>query len=99
MGSLLVGLLSGLVTLASIKITMVEVESGVLIAAFVIAAISAIVQFSILSQVIASGTATTFVCLALDQKALQRSKPSLWVAFVGTYHSLGLGIFTGEEEA
>jgi hypothetical protein len=96
MGSMLVGLLSGLVTVAVIKTSLPYVDGTVQVIGFVSAFIAAVIQFSVLAQVISSGTATTFVCLALDEKALERTKPMLWAAFLGTYAELG--IFGGREE-
>lgn len=42
-------------------------------------------EFAILSEVINSGVATTFVCMAEDAEALQRTKPELYSQVRATY--------------
>ncbi|KAJ3215755.1 putative choline transporter, neither null mutation nor overexpression affects choline transport [Clydaea vesicula] len=46
---------------------------------------SIVSEFTILSEVINSGVTTTFVCLAEDPGALQRTKPDLYQKVVATY--------------
>ena len=46
-------------------------------------------EFTILSEVIESGTATTFVCLAEEPGVLLRTKPQLFAKIQQTYPSLG----------
>jgi uncharacterized integral membrane protein len=45
------------------------------------------VMFSVISSVVDSGVATTFVCLAEDPAALQATKPELWEKIRETYPS------------
>jgi hypothetical protein len=42
-------------------------------------------EFSILSEVITSGVATVFVCLAEDPYALQRTQPELFQKIAEVY--------------
>ena len=44
-----------------------------------------LIEFSVLAEVINSGVATTFVCLAEDPAALQRTKPELYEKIRQTY--------------
>ena len=56
---------------------------------YIIAAILALIvgtfEFNVLAEVINSGVATTFVCLAEDPVALQRTKPELFEKIRSTY--------------
>ena len=45
-------------------------------------------EFSILAEVINSGVATTFVCMAEDPSALQRTKPQLYQLVRSTYPAI-----------
>ena len=67
--------------------TLHSTQSGTnaVIAGSVISIFIGFAQFSILSEVIFSGLASTFVCLAEDPAALQRTKPELYNKIVQVY--------------
>ncbi|KAJ3158696.1 putative choline transporter, neither null mutation nor overexpression affects choline transport [Geranomyces michiganensis] len=47
--------------------------------------VAGLLQFWVLAEVVRSGVATTFVCLAEDPDALQRTKPQLYREFAHAY--------------
>lgn len=95
LGALLIGLLSGLVgagvfaiMIASDPTSQQEAtfNGGIFMLGFLIGAL----QFSVVSQVITSGTVATYVCLAEDPEALRRTKPQLYDQVLASYQHITL---------
>ena len=57
----------------------------IMVAAGILGLIVGMAEFSILSEVITSGVATVFVCLAEDPYALQRTQPELFQKIAEVY--------------
>jgi hypothetical protein len=55
------------------------------IASGILGLITGMAEFSIISEVITSGVATIFVCLAEDPYALQRTQPELFQKVMEVY--------------
>lgn len=98
LASLFVAVAAAAVTAACAWVWAPSAPSSVFVVAAVVGGLAALLQFSCLATVIASGTATTFVAIALDPGALKRTKPAMWAAVVSTYHERGLAVFQLAEE-
>ncbi len=57
----------------------------IMVAAGVLGLLVGMAEFSILAEVITSGVATIFVCLAEDPYALQRTQPELFQKIAEVY--------------
>ena len=90
MGVFLVGLLCGFVGyLVVLFHPAIPAEGGHLAVAFFVAFIIGVMEMNILVEVVQSGVATTFVCLAEDQQALRRTKPDLYDAIIAAHPGIG----------
>ncbi|EGF82972.1 hypothetical protein BATDEDRAFT_36345 [Batrachochytrium dendrobatidis JAM81] len=85
-GAFFVGLVTGVVGFTYIQLspTIPHYTANYIVIVFVSFFIG-IVEFSVLSSVIDSGVATTFVCLAEDPSALARTKPDLYHKIAEVY--------------
>lgn len=92
MGALFIGLLTGGIAYAYYAASSIPKndEIGIPIVIFVLAAVIAASEFLILGEVIESGVATTFVCLAEEPRVLRDSKPELYEKVVQVYPSVSL---------
>lgn len=79
------GLLAGYYLCQQEKDLIASQKMGLYIASGVLGLIVGMAEFSIISEVITSGVATTFVCLAEDPYSLQRTQPELYQKVVEVY--------------
>jgi hypothetical protein len=91
MGSIIIGLLCAAFACVVVAVTPnISKEIVVYVFAGLFAFLIGIVEFGVLAEVINSGVATTFVCLAEDPAALQRTKPELFEKIRQTYPQISL---------
>ncbi|KAJ3291793.1 putative choline transporter, neither null mutation nor overexpression affects choline transport [Borealophlyctis nickersoniae] len=85
-GGLLIGLITGFIGYLYVHFSKdITQDTGHYIIIVLISFFIGFSEFSILSDVIDSGAATTFVCLAEDPEALRRTKPELYEAIRQVY--------------
>jgi hypothetical protein len=90
-GAIVIGLFCGMVGLAFVRAMPLTVArtsehlSAMYGLAFFIAFLIGTILSVVISEVIESGTATTFVCLAEDPDALRHNQPQLWEKIRATY--------------
>jgi hypothetical protein len=86
MGAFLVGIINAGVGCFLVRLLpSIPSHPSYTIAAGIFAFFIGFTQFSVFSEVITSGVSTTFVCLAEDPAALQRTKPELYEKIRQTY--------------
>lgn len=85
--ALLVGSLTALVSFIvwHVQDMSTSLNDGNLIFIIILSLVFGLVVFLIIGEVVESGAATTFVCLAEDPAALKASKPELWEEIRKTY--------------
>ncbi|KAJ3410813.1 putative choline transporter, neither null mutation nor overexpression affects choline transport [Chytridiales sp. JEL 0842] len=69
-------------------------DVGVYVAVCIISALIGMWLFYILTEVISSGVATTFVCLCEDPATLQRQQPELFAKIQATWPEISFGVNT-----
>ncbi|KAK9695580.1 putative choline transporter, neither null mutation nor overexpression affects choline transport [Basidiobolus ranarum] len=94
MGGLLGGVITGLITYLFILIFKPAVNNnGQFTIIFILFGfIIGLTLFILVAEVIESGTATTFVCLAEDPNALRQSQPELFEKIRQTYPEVVQGV-------
>lgn len=92
MGGLFIGLICAGVTVGYLFsiIPASSANAGVAIVVALLALFIGMGEFAILAEVIESGTATTFVCLAENPEALRRTKPDLFNKVQAVYPQVNL---------
>ncbi|TPX60803.1 hypothetical protein PhCBS80983_g01548 [Powellomyces hirtus] len=83
LGGVLVAFLSG--TLGYVIGLVKDFAPGMVWALAGCGFIAGLLQFWVLAEIVRSGVATTFVCLAEDPVALRRTKPQLYQQFMDSY--------------
>jgi H+/Cl- antiporter ClcA len=85
-GSFIIGLVCALVAFIYQRIfTVFSAPNYMTVVLVVIAFLIGLILSIVINEVIESGTATTFVCLAEDPAALQRNNPELFERIRTTY--------------
>ncbi|KAJ3052358.1 putative choline transporter, neither null mutation nor overexpression affects choline transport [Rhizophlyctis rosea] len=90
LGSIFVGAVNTFIVYIALNIMSLTENTPAVVISMIFAFVLALVQFSILCETIHSGVATTFVCLAEDPDALNRTKPELYAAIRETYPGVAL---------
>lgn len=86
MGALFIGLLTGAVTYVYYIFSGAPSSApGYAVVVILLAIVIGSSEFLILGEVIESGTATTFVCMAEDPECLRRTKPELFEKIRAVY--------------
>ncbi|CAB4438632.1 unnamed protein product [Rhizophagus irregularis] len=91
MGALLVGIVTALISYLYV-IILKNVGGGYIPLVVFLGFIIGFQMMTIMGSIILSGSATTFVCLAEDPRALERTKPDLYRAIRNTYPSFATGM-------
>jgi hypothetical protein len=94
-GALTVGMVCASVGLLYVKLSnSIPQDTGHYVTVAIVALLLGSWMYLILTEVITSGVATTFVCLAEDPATLQRQQPELYAKVLDTWPDVQFGIQT-----
>ena len=94
MGALITGILSSLFALFYVKLNLNLPDDKFIVVTVLVCLTSLLISmwlFLVLTEVISSGVASTFVCLAEDPATLQRQQPALFAKIQQTWPDITWG--------